>query len=264
MAELVRAGPDLAEDGVVRWRRIDLAAGDRAALRRLAGRALGRRAAAPARAFAGCRCARSTPSRMPPPRRRIKKLRRSGAAAIPEHARGKPLELWWQDEARVGQQGTLTRIWAARGSRPRGAARPALPLGLPVRRRLPRARHWRRAGPALRQRRGDDPAPGRDQPPSRRRRACRPACSTAPAGTRPAAGCGVPRQHQPARAAALLPRTQPGRERLGVPAPEPPQQPRLRHLRRHPRRLLQGLECPHRRSRTHPLRHRPRMGTGHI
>lgn len=26
--------------------------------------------------------------------------------------------MWWQDEARVGQQGTLTRVWAARGSRP--------------------------------------------------------------------------------------------------------------------------------------------------
>lgn len=39
-------------------------------------------------------------------------------AAIPESARGKPIELWWQDEARVGQQGTLTRLWAERGSRP--------------------------------------------------------------------------------------------------------------------------------------------------
>lgn len=37
---------------------------------------------------------------------------------IPEHARNKPIELWWQDEARVGQQGTLTRVWAERGSRP--------------------------------------------------------------------------------------------------------------------------------------------------
>lgn len=26
--------------------------------------------------------------------------------------------MWWQDEARVGQQGTLTRVWAKRGSRP--------------------------------------------------------------------------------------------------------------------------------------------------
>jgi len=37
---------------------------------------------------------------------------------LPEHARGKPLELWWQDEARIGQQGKLTRVWAKRGSRP--------------------------------------------------------------------------------------------------------------------------------------------------
>jgi hypothetical protein len=40
------------------------------------------------------------------------------AAAIAPPARGKPIELWWQDEARVGQQGTLTRLWAPRGSRP--------------------------------------------------------------------------------------------------------------------------------------------------
>lgn len=41
------------------------------------------------------------------------------ASILPEHARGKSLEIWFQDEARVGQQGTLTRIWAKRGSRPR-------------------------------------------------------------------------------------------------------------------------------------------------
>lgn len=29
------------------------------------------------------------------------------------------IEVWFQDEARVGQQGTLTRRWAPRGSRPR-------------------------------------------------------------------------------------------------------------------------------------------------
>ena len=42
------------------------------------------------------------------------------AATLPERARSKPLEIWFQDEARVGQQGTLTRLWARRGSRPRG------------------------------------------------------------------------------------------------------------------------------------------------
>ena len=31
---------------------------------------------------------------------------------------GKKIQLWFQDEARFGQQGTLTRKWALRGSRP--------------------------------------------------------------------------------------------------------------------------------------------------
>jgi hypothetical protein len=31
----------------------------------------------------------------------------------------KSVELWLQDEARFGQQGTLTRVWAERGTRPR-------------------------------------------------------------------------------------------------------------------------------------------------
>lgn len=38
---------------------------------------------------------------------------------LPQQAEGKPIEVWFQDEARVGQKGTLTRIWARRGSRPR-------------------------------------------------------------------------------------------------------------------------------------------------
>ena len=41
------------------------------------------------------------------------------AAHLPDRAKGKPLEIWFQDEARIGQQGTLTRVWAKRGTRPR-------------------------------------------------------------------------------------------------------------------------------------------------
>ena len=41
------------------------------------------------------------------------------AAAAAGAARGTPVEVWFQDEARVGQQGTLTRVWAKRGTRPR-------------------------------------------------------------------------------------------------------------------------------------------------
>ena len=35
-----------------------------------------------------------------------------------EKHRDKPLEWWFQDEARIGQQGTLTDVWAETGSRP--------------------------------------------------------------------------------------------------------------------------------------------------
>jgi len=52
-----------------------------------------------------------------PPKSRIKNVSELVVDAIPDHARGKRIELWWQDEARIGQQGTLTRLWARRGSR---------------------------------------------------------------------------------------------------------------------------------------------------
>jgi hypothetical protein len=38
---------------------------------------------------------------------------------LPPEAADKPVEIWFTDEARVGQQGTLTRVWARRGTRPR-------------------------------------------------------------------------------------------------------------------------------------------------
>ena len=41
------------------------------------------------------------------------------ALKLPDHAKDKPIEIWFQDEARIGQQGSLTRVWAKRGTRPR-------------------------------------------------------------------------------------------------------------------------------------------------
>jgi len=38
--------------------------------------------------------------------------------ALPASITGKPIEIWFQDEARVGQQGTLEYIWAPIGVRP--------------------------------------------------------------------------------------------------------------------------------------------------
>lgn len=40
------------------------------------------------------------------------------SAALPAHTANKPLEIWFQDEARVGQKGSLEYIWAPVGSRP--------------------------------------------------------------------------------------------------------------------------------------------------
>jgi transposase len=39
--------------------------------------------------------------------------------AIEEAHPGEQVQVWHEDEARFGQQGTLTRVWARRGSRPR-------------------------------------------------------------------------------------------------------------------------------------------------
>jgi transposase len=39
--------------------------------------------------------------------------------AIAEEHPGEEVQVWHQDEARFGQQGTITRVWARRGSRPR-------------------------------------------------------------------------------------------------------------------------------------------------
>jgi hypothetical protein len=52
------------------------------------------------------------------PRRLLKNVRQLVAQAIPEAARNKTLEIWFQDEARVGQKGTLEYIWTLKGTRP--------------------------------------------------------------------------------------------------------------------------------------------------
>jgi hypothetical protein len=38
---------------------------------------------------------------------------------IPWHISLKKVDVWFQDEARFGQQNTTTRIWARKGTRPR-------------------------------------------------------------------------------------------------------------------------------------------------
>jgi transposase len=40
-------------------------------------------------------------------------------ATLPENVSIEAVDIWFQDEARVGQKGTLTRTWAKKGTRPR-------------------------------------------------------------------------------------------------------------------------------------------------
>jgi hypothetical protein len=39
-------------------------------------------------------------------------------AAVKKENGGKPIEIWFQDEARIGQKNKITRRWAKRGTRP--------------------------------------------------------------------------------------------------------------------------------------------------
>ena len=121
----VEAGPDPERDGVVRWRVCDIrrkieeafgvAYADesvRQLLRREGFRRLSGRPEHPrgdAAAWSGFRSAFSV---------RVKARVREmlGSSALSQ-----PVEVWFQDEARVGQKGMMSRSWARRGSRPRVA-----------------------------------------------------------------------------------------------------------------------------------------------
>ena len=53
------------------------------------------------------------------PSRLLKKLPRRTGEDPGEAPERREIELWWQDEARIGQKNKLTRRWARRGTRPR-------------------------------------------------------------------------------------------------------------------------------------------------
>ncbi|MDP1578004.1 MAG: IS630 family transposase [Cypionkella sp.] len=119
LATWVEAGPDPVRDGVVRWRRRDL----QHRIKPEFGVVLHERSVGKQLAALGFRRLSVRPQhpKSDPEAQDAfqKNFPEAVAAAIPARARDKPLEIWFQDEARVGQQGTLTRIWARRGTRPR-------------------------------------------------------------------------------------------------------------------------------------------------
>ena len=119
LAQAVEAGPEPELHGVVRWRLVDLARWLRdefgvSLSRQTLGRELRRMgfrklSAPPAGSRAGPRGAGGVQKNLPAELAAIR-------ARLPE---GVAIELWWQDEARVGQKNGITRRWARRGTRPR-------------------------------------------------------------------------------------------------------------------------------------------------
>jgi transposase len=119
VAKWVEDGPDLNTDGVVRWRCADLR--DRIAAKfnvHLHERSIGK--LLKKLNFSSISVRPVHPQSDLEAQEAFKKnFTELARAAIPQELVGRPVEIWFQDEARVGQQGTLTRIWAKRGTRPR-------------------------------------------------------------------------------------------------------------------------------------------------
>ncbi len=115
---MVLDGPDMDQDRVARWRLLDLCrrilADFRVAMHpRSVGRLLRRLGL----------CRRVPRPYHPKANFAVQRLFKKYFPAIvrrrlPPQAAGKKVEIWIQDEARIGQQGGMTRIWAEKGSHP--------------------------------------------------------------------------------------------------------------------------------------------------
>ena len=141
------SGPIPAVHGVVRWRLVDLiqwlweefriTISKQTLSREL--RALGyRKLSARPRHHAKSEAAVSAFKKTSPPVWRRSRERRAAASRI---------EIWFADEARVGQKNKITRRWAARHAA-LGAQGPTHGLGLHLRGHLPGSGQGRRPGPA--------------------------------------------------------------------------------------------------------------------
>jgi transposase len=122
IAELVETGPDRAVHGVVRWRRVDL--------QRVIGERFGvnyhERTIGKLLKALGFSHISARPHHPKQDQRTIEAFKKNWPATLRAHVahlpRHKPIEIWFQDEARIGQKNSLVRQWAKRGTRPRQPA----------------------------------------------------------------------------------------------------------------------------------------------
>jgi transposase len=121
LRQLVTSGPDLDKDGVARWRCVDLVkqSAFRFCVREVHPSTM-------AKWLRRLRLTKMTARPFHPKKDEAAQVafkenyKTIVQAELPDEVMqdGRPIEVWFQDEARVGQQGTLSRMWAPIGSRP--------------------------------------------------------------------------------------------------------------------------------------------------
>ena len=120
LADIVERGPIPAIHEVVRWRLADLAQW----IWEEFGISLSETTVGPQLRALGYRKISARPRHYAQDRFGHQRLQKKGFPAELDEIRkrlpaGTEIELWWQDEARVGQKNSITRRWAKRGTRPR-------------------------------------------------------------------------------------------------------------------------------------------------
>ena len=122
LARIVESGPDREKDGVVRWRRIDLkrVIAERFGVDfhpRYVGKLLKK---------LGFSHMSARPRHPAQDERIVEAFKKNFPRALKAHLEGlpetTPVEIWFEDEARIGQKNGQVRQWARRGTRPRQPA----------------------------------------------------------------------------------------------------------------------------------------------
>jgi transposase len=121
-AKIVEAGPDRERDGVVRWRRVDL--------KRVIGERFGvdfhERYVGTLLKKLGFSHVSARPRHPAQDAQIVEAYKKNFAQTLKAHLADlpprTPVEIWFQDEARIGQKNGLVRQWARRGTRPRQPA----------------------------------------------------------------------------------------------------------------------------------------------
>ncbi|NQW54890.1 MAG: winged helix-turn-helix domain-containing protein [Rhodospirillales bacterium] len=256
-ARLVEQGPDIAVHRVVRWRCVDLQAEIKARFgvgisERHVGRILGQLR------FRRLSVRPRHPQTDEAAQQAFKKLRHPGERGTARGRRRQADRDLVPGRGADRSEGHPDTLVGPHRLAPSRAAQQPLRMGLSVRSGLPSACRRRRSRDALRQHRGHEPPFAGDRPRGGSRRPWHPRARRRRMAHQPHPYAA--RQSHAAPPAALLPRTQPGRERLGISPKEQPRPARTRDLRRHRRGLLQRLDRPHRSTRQSGFHHTTALG----